>query len=158
MTADPSTSPAAAAPVSPAAPLAAPPAVGLTWERREPPLAAEAVLALGDAVPALAAATRDRLTDGARLGVLADDTTLLVLGAERDLPWADGAHYLGHDGELLVPTTARPRPAAALWRAALGARPGDLCVLVPGHAVVAARPTPATDPDALAPLARRAGR
>ncbi|MFE7190457.1 hypothetical protein [Kitasatospora sp. NPDC057541] len=133
------------------APLA-PPAVALRWERREPPLPATAVLAVGAAVPALAAATRERLTDGARLGVLADDTTLLVLGAEADLPWADGARYLGHDGELLVPTTARPRPAPALWRTALGAEPGDLCVLVPGHALVAARPAPATDPDALAPL------
>ncbi|MFC5664861.1 hypothetical protein ACFP3U_17965 [Kitasatospora misakiensis] len=131
--------------------------MALTWERREPPLTAAAVLAVGDAVPALAAATRERLTDGARLGVLADDTTLLVLGDERDLPWSDGAHYLGHDGELLLPTTARPRPAATLWRAALGARPGDLCALVPGHALVAAPPAPATDPDALAPLASRAG-
>ncbi|MFB8236992.1 hypothetical protein ACFC58_10640 [Kitasatospora purpeofusca] len=135
-----------------------PPAVALTWERREPPLTAAAVLAVGDAVPALAAATRDRLTDGARLGVLADDTTLLVLGAEAELPWADGAHYLGHDEELLVPTTARPRPAAGLWRTALGARPGELCLLVPGHALVAVPPPAATDPDALTPLTRRAGR
>ncbi|MFJ4668471.1 bpX5 domain-containing protein [Kitasatospora purpeofusca] len=135
-----------------------PPAVALGWERREPPLTAAAVLAIGAAVPALAAATRDRLTDGARLGVLADDTTLLVLGAEADLPWADGAHYLGHDEELLVPTTARPRPAATLWRAALGARPGELCLLVPGHALVAAPPPAATDPEALTPLTRRSGR
>ncbi|MER6361738.1 hypothetical protein [Kitasatospora sp. NPDC001527] len=135
----------------------APPPVALRWERREPPLAAAAVLAVGAAVPALAAATRERLTDGARLGVLADDTTLLVLGAERDLPWSDGARYLGHDGELLVPTTARPWPAPALWRTALGAEPGELCVLVPGHALVAAPPAPAADPEALTPYTRRAG-
>ncbi|MFE7558265.1 hypothetical protein [Kitasatospora sp. NPDC057500] len=135
-----------------------PPAVALTWERREPPLTAAAVLAVGDAVPALAAATRARLTDGARLGVLADDTVLLVLGAEADLPWSDGARYLGRDGDLLVPTTARPRPAPALWRAALGAGPGDLCVLTPGHALVAAPPAPATDPEALTPYTRRAER
>ncbi|MER7706839.1 hypothetical protein ABTX81_28570 [Kitasatospora sp. NPDC097605] len=135
-----------------------PPAVALGWERREPPLTAAAVLALGDAVPALAAATRDRLTDGARLGVLADDTALLVLGAEPDLPWSDGARYLGHDGGLLVPTTARPRPAPALWRAALGAEPGELCVLTPDHALVAAPPAPATDPEALTSRTREAGR
>ncbi|WP_380282059.1 hypothetical protein [Kitasatospora purpeofusca] len=143
-------------PVPPAPP--APPAVALRWERREPPLTAAAVLAVGDAVPALAAATRARLADGARLGVLADDTALLVLGAEADLPWSDGARYLGRDGDLLVPTTARPWPAAALWRTALGAEPGELCVLTPGHALVAAPPAPAGDPDALTPHTRQAGR
>ncbi|GAA1416434.1 hypothetical protein GCM10009639_70630 [Kitasatospora putterlickiae] len=90
--------------------------------------------------------------------MLADDTALLVLGAEPDLPWSDGARYLGRDGDLLVPTTARPRPAAALWRTALGAGPGDLCVLTPDHALVAAQPAPATDPEALTPYARRAER
>ncbi|MFF8770697.1 hypothetical protein [Kitasatospora sp. NPDC015120] len=135
-----------------------PPAVALTWERREPPLPAAAVLAVGEAVPALAVATRARLADGARLGVLADDTALLVLGAEPDLPWSDGARYLGRDGELLVPTTARPKPAPALWRAALGAEPGELCVLTPDHALVAAPPAPATDPQALTPCTGEAGR
>ncbi|MEV6979532.1 hypothetical protein [Kitasatospora sp. NPDC093806] len=140
------------------APPAGVPAVPLRWERREPPLTPAAVLAVGDAVPALAAATRERLADGARLGVLADDDVLLVLGAETDLPWSDGARYLGRDGELLVPTTARPLPAAPLWRAALGAAPGELCVLTPDHALVAPVPAPATDPEALTPYTRRAER
>ncbi|AUY47817.1 hypothetical protein [Streptomyces sp. CB01881] len=181
------------------------PSFPLRWERREPPLPAAAVLALGDAVPALAAATRDRLRDGARLGVLADGppaggttpaaagvpnaagarvdadaregagapsdtgtppgappgagtTVLLVLGAGADLPWADGARYLGRDAGLLVPTTARPGPAAALWRRALGAEDGQLCVLVPGHALVADPPPPAGSPDALEPYTRSAER
>ncbi|MFD0351131.1 hypothetical protein ACFQ0M_44070 [Kitasatospora aburaviensis] len=121
------------------------------------PLPAAAVLALGDAVPALAAAARERLRAGARLGVLLDDDpglpaadhALLVLGAEADLPWADGARYLGRDAGLLVPTTARPGPAAALWRRALGAVEGQLCALVPGRALVADPPPPLTSPDAL---------
>ncbi|MFD5081384.1 hypothetical protein ACFWOG_01950 [Kitasatospora sp. NPDC058406] len=154
----PAAPPSVAPSVAPAAPPAAPPAVRLGWERREPPLTAAAVLATDEAVPALAAATRDRIADGARLGVLADDTALLVLGAEDDLPWADGARYLGHDGGLLVPTTARPVPAAVLWRTALGAEAGQLCVLTPGHALVAAPPAPATDPEALTPYIRRAAR
>ncbi|MFE2407642.1 hypothetical protein ACFXDE_04775 [Kitasatospora sp. NPDC059408] len=131
--------------------------VPLRWERREPPLPAAAVLALGEDVPALAAATRERLLAGTRLGVAADATALLVLGATEDLPWAPGARYLGLDGDLLVPTTARPQPAAALWRAALGAGEGQLCVLVPGHALVADRPPPGTDPAALESVARGEG-
>ncbi|MFJ2775487.1 hypothetical protein [Kitasatospora sp. NPDC087315] len=135
----------------------APPLFPLRWERCEPPLPAAAVLALGPDVPALAAATRERLTGGARLGAVADDGALLVLGAEDDLPWADGARYLGRDAGLLVPTTARPRPAAALWRTALGARDGQLCVLLPGHALVADPPPPTTDPAALEPYTRSTG-
>ncbi|MEU6238231.1 hypothetical protein [Kitasatospora sp. NPDC047058] len=171
----------------------------LRWERREPPLPVAAVLAVGDAVPALAAATRDRLLGGARLAVLADDgplpdgalpgdgalsnggalpgdgdgasrhgglpagaasdgRLLLVLGDGDDLPWADGARYLGRDAGLLVPTTARPGPAAALWRRALGAADGQLCVLVPGRALVADPPPPAGSPDALEPYTRSAAR
>ncbi|WP_369182031.1 hypothetical protein [Streptomyces sp. Y1] len=124
----------------------------LRWERREPPLSAAAVLALGPAVPALAAATRDRLRAGHRLSAATDGTALLVLGPADDLPWADGAHYLGLDGRLLVPTTARPLPAADLWRSALGAADGQLCALVPGHGLVADVPPPLTDPEALAAL------
>ncbi|WP_329491420.1 hypothetical protein OG618_33760 [Kitasatospora sp. NBC_01246] len=148
VTAPPSGSLPAPLPGSPSVP----PSVPLRWERREPPLPAAAVLALGAAVAALAVAARERLAGGARLGVVAGDGALLVLGAEADLPWADGARYLGLDAGVLVPTTARPRPAAALWRRAVGAE-GDrrLCVLLPGHALVADPPPPTTDPAALDP-------
>ncbi|MFJ7244635.1 hypothetical protein ACIQWA_08285 [Kitasatospora sp. NPDC098652] len=118
----------------------------LRWERREPPLEPVAALALGTAVPALAAATRSRLAAGHRLAVAADGTALLVLGEAPDLPWADGARYLGEDDGVLVPTTARPQPGAALWRVALGAADGQLCVLVPGHALVGDRPAPVRGP------------
>ncbi|MFJ4859401.1 hypothetical protein [Streptomyces sp. NPDC088748] len=152
----------------PSAPTPAPtpaPSFPLRWERREPPLPAAAVLAVGDAVPGLAAAALARVRNGARLGVLADDgpglpaadRALLVLGAEADLPWADGARYLGRDAGLLVPTTARPAPAAPLWRRALGAAEGQLCVLVPGRALVADPPAPVTSPDALDAFTRPEG-
>ncbi|MFJ2746629.1 hypothetical protein [Streptomyces sp. NPDC087297] len=148
----------------PSAPAPAP-SFPLRWERREPPLPAAAVLAVGDVVPGLAAAALARVRDGARLGVLADDgpglpaadRALLVLGAEADLPWADGARYLGRDAGLLVPTTARPAPAAPLWRRALGAAEGQLCVLVPGRALVADPPAPVTSPDALDAFTRPEG-
>ncbi|MEV0534020.1 hypothetical protein [Kitasatospora sp. NPDC050463] len=136
--------------------VTAPPSFPLRWERREPPLPAAAVLGLGDAVPALAVATRERLVGGARLGVVAGDGALLVLGADTDLPWADGARYLGLDAGVLVPTTARPRPAAALWRTAVGAEDDRLCVLLPGHALVADPPPPSTDPAALNPYTQDA--
>ncbi|MGW4893533.1 bpX5 domain-containing protein [Kitasatospora sp. NPDC004240] len=133
------------------------PSFALNWERREPPLPVAAVLALDTDVPALAAATRERIGAGARLGVLADDRALLVLGEPADLPWSAGARYLGREDGLLVPTTARPRPAAPLWRTALGARDGQLCVLLPGHALVADPPPPATDPSALTRFTDGAG-
>ncbi|MFJ8039868.1 hypothetical protein ACIRBX_05030 [Kitasatospora sp. NPDC096147] len=138
------------------------PPVALRWERREPPLPPVAVLAVGDAVPRLARAARERVRAGARLAVLADDgpglpaadRALLLLGAEPDLPWADGARYLGQDAGLLTPTAARPAPAAALWRRALGAAEGGICVLVPGRVLVADRPpVPLDSPEALDPVA-----
>ncbi|KQV17178.1 MULTISPECIES: hypothetical protein [unclassified Kitasatospora] len=141
------------------------PSFPLQWERREPPLPSVAVLAVGAAVPGLAVAARERVRAGARLAVLAEDgpglpTTdrvLLVLGAEQDLPWADGARYLGRDAGLLTPTTARPTPAATLWRRALGAAEGQLCVLVPGRALVADPPVPLVSGDALDPFTRPTG-
>ncbi|MFJ8565052.1 hypothetical protein [Streptomyces sp. NPDC093514] len=155
----------AAQPSAPTPPPTPAPSFPLRWERREPPLPAAAVLAVGDAVPGLAAAALARVRNGARLGVLADDgpglpaadRALLVLGAEADLPWADGARYLGRDAGLLVPTTARPAPAAPLWRRALGAAEGQLCVLVPGRALVADPPAPVTSPDALDAFTRPEG-
>ncbi|WP_405020648.1 hypothetical protein OHV05_31090 [Kitasatospora sp. NBC_00070] len=140
------------------------PSVPLRWERREPPLPSVAVLAVGAAVPGLAVAARERIRSGARLAVLAEDDPglpiadrmLLVLGAEQDLPWADGARYLGRDAGLLTPTTARPGPATALWRRALGGAEGQLCVLVPGRALVADPPVPLTSGEALDPFTRPA--
>ncbi|MFH8381344.1 hypothetical protein ACH4E7_10420 [Kitasatospora sp. NPDC018058] len=126
--------------------------VPLRWERREPPLEAVAVLALGSAVPVLAAAARSRIQSGRRLAVAGDEGALLVLGEVADLPWADGARYLGSEGGVLVPTTARPQPPAALWRAALGATEERLCVLVPGHALVTDPPAPGCDPTGLDPF------
>ncbi|MFJ1754877.1 hypothetical protein [Kitasatospora sp. NPDC088134] len=138
-------------------------AVGLDWERCEPPLAPVAVVGLGPAVPALAAAARQRMAAGTVLRAAADGDALVVLGDAGDLPWAADVRYLGWDGGVLVPTTARPRPSAALWRDALTgpgtSAPFDhpLLVLLPPNLVLTAElPTRPADPAALAALAARA--
>jgi MoxR-vWA-beta-propeller ternary system domain bpX5 len=87
---------------------------------REPPLAPEGVVAVGDGVGALAAATLRRIDAGAELHAAAGGGWLVVLGAEADLPWADGCVYVGREGRLLIPTTAAIAPHAELVASALG--------------------------------------
>jgi hypothetical protein len=103
----------------------------ITWARREPPLAAVAVAGTGN----LREATKTRLAGGAMLRAAVSDDWILVLG--EDLPWAEGAIYLGRDEGLLVPTTLRPSLPAGILRAALG--PGTLAVL-PGHILTGTMP------------------
>ncbi|GAA0686396.1 hypothetical protein GCM10010193_45330 [Kitasatospora atroaurantiaca] len=128
------------------------PRVALQWRRREPPLPAAAVVGLGAQARALAAATRERLAAGVQLRAVADAEALVVLGPFGDLPWVDGARYLGWDGGILVPTTAGPWPSAALWREALASSENRLVVLLPGTALVAAMPSRTADPAALGSL------
>jgi MoxR-vWA-beta-propeller ternary system protein len=98
---------------------------------REPPLAPEGVAAVGRAAGALAAATLRRIDDGAELHAAAGAGWLVVLGAEADLPWADGCVYVGHDGPLLIPTTSAVAPHPELVAAALSeGRPAGLLVLL----------------------------
>jgi hypothetical protein len=98
---------------------------------REPPLAPEGVAALGDSVTALAAATLRRIDGGAELLAAAGGGWLVVLGAEADLPWADGCVYLGRKGPLLIPTTATIAPHPELVASAFseGGPAGLLVVL-----------------------------
>ncbi|MBX6166537.1 MAG: hypothetical protein IRY84_02675 [Thermobispora bispora] len=120
----------------------------LTWVRREPPLPAVAVAGAGRVAASLAASVRARAAGGAALRVAAADGWILVLGDGEDLPWADGACYLGLDGGLLVPTTRAPIPPAALWRERLlpDGPAGRLAVLMPGHALVTDTPVRPVDP------------
>ena len=114
-----------------------------SWQRREPALAAAAVIGVGAGAAALAAHTDRLRAAGATLHVVADPEYLLVLGAEPDLPWADGARYLGWDGGALTLTTHRVQPAADEWRAAaLGPvdDPGTLVVVLPEQIVVIPAP------------------
>lgn len=102
------------------------PRVGVRWTPREASLTPVAVAAVGDRARALA---RRLLRDDLplpldRLRGASTDDALVVLGAAPDLPWVDGAIYLGkdvHAGSLLVPTNMAPSvPIDALERALLG--------------------------------------
>lgn len=113
-----------------------------SWHRREPPLAAVAVLGVGTVAGTLAAVTHRRLAEGAALRTVADPEYLVVLGDEATLPWVEGARYLGWDGATLTLTTHRVLPSADLWRAtalaAEGADPASLVIVLPEQVLIAA--------------------
>lgn len=122
--------------------------IPLEWSRREPPLTPVAVTATGAVVHPLREATISRLRTGAELRAASDGSWLVVLGNSADLPWADGATYLGWDGGLLVPTTLVPAPPVGLLRGALPQQ--GLLVVLPGHLLVSETPVRAADPALLA--------
>jgi MoxR-vWA-beta-propeller ternary system domain bpX5 len=111
------------------------------WQRREPALAAVAVLGIGPVATALAEATHPLVAEGAPLRLVADPEYLVVLGEEAALPWVEGARYLGWDGSALTLTTHRVLPAADLWReaalAAAGADPASLVIVLPDQVLIA---------------------
>lgn len=83
--------------------------MNLDWQLRERPLQPVAVAAIGTAARALVASVERRAE--LRLRGVAGDDVLVFLGDEDELPWADGAIYLGRDEDapsLLLPTTLRP--------------------------------------------------
>lgn len=122
--------------------------IELEWSRREPPLTPAAVAATGTVIDSLRQATISRLEEGAELRAAGGDGWLVVLGDRADLPWADGAIYVGWDSGLLVPTTSAPTPPAGLLRGALP-RSG-LLVLLPGRLLMSDPPLRAADPALLA--------
>ncbi len=94
----------------------------VSWQPRTAPLDPVAVAARGRAARALA--RRLLLCDDdalARLHGTAAPDLLVVLGDAADLPWVDGAVYLGKDAAapaLLLPTTREPSvPLPLLERA-----------------------------------------
>lgn len=121
----------------------------LRWSRREPPLHPAAVTASGAQADQLRAAVRARLEAGADLRVTADPNWLVAIGEAADLPWVDGASYLGWDAGLLVPTMLLPWPGAELLRASLSVH-DDLVVLLPDRMLISAMPRRRADPEALA--------
>lgn len=123
-------------------------AVRLRWSRREPPLPPAAVTACGERADHLRAAVRARLEAGAELRATADSEWVVAIGD--DLPWVDGAVYLGWDAGLLVPTTLAPLPGAELVRESLTLE-NDLVVLLPDRILISAMPQRRADPAALTP-------
>ena len=130
-----------------------------TWQRREPPLPAVAVLAVGAVAPVLADAVGRRVADGVGLRAVADPECpeyLLILGEEAELPRVEGARYLGWEGSALTLTTHRVLPSAELWRdAALAAEhadPAALVIVLPEQVLIAAAAIGEADPALLAEL------
>jgi len=101
------------------------PGLPIEWRRREPPLAPSVVIGLGEVARALVSATLRRSdADLATLRGLAGDGLVCLVGD--DLPWADGAHWLGQSPDapgLYVPTQRRPTVHPMLLAAALGGAP-----------------------------------
>lgn len=95
------------------------------WVRREEPLPPAAVLGLGDVAPPLAAATALMRRRDHEVRVAAGPTHVLVLGREEDLPWADGAIFLGWECGVLLSTTYRPSVHPDLLAQALRQRLGS---------------------------------
>jgi hypothetical protein len=88
------------------------------------------------------------LSAGATLRACASESAdwLIVLGD--DLPWSDGATYLGWDSGLLTPTLLQPWPCADLLREPLRWLTGDqpLIAVLPDLVLAGALPREPADP------------
>ncbi|GIG19283.1 hypothetical protein Cch01nite_00070 [Cellulomonas chitinilytica] len=126
----------------------------LSWVVREPPLAAAAVTATGTAARLLAEETVRRLDTGASgLRAAGAGRRLLVLGPADELPWCDGARYLGWDAGVLMPTGRRPSLPADLVAAAARRhlRGAPLVAVLPDGLLGAPVPHRGVDAQALQP-------
>jgi hypothetical protein len=86
--------------------------ISVAWRPRRMPLDPVGVAARGSAARVLARRLLARDDEAlARLSGAASRELLVVLGDPADLPWVDGAVYLGKDAaapSLLLPTTREP--------------------------------------------------
>lgn len=100
--------------------------IPVVWRPRVRPLAPAGAVARGRAARLLGERLLTRSDeDLARLQGVAGEDLLIVLGPAADLPWADGAVYVGRDPEapsLLLPTTREPSVPLPLLEQALIAR------------------------------------
>jgi len=106
----------------------------LEWLRRGEALPASGMVTAGAVTRALLAQLR-RWDDEklARLTVVATRDLLVLLGANDDLPWVDGARYCAPDPAiqtLWLPTTMLPELPADLVRRSLRARAGEHAILL----------------------------
>jgi hypothetical protein len=130
--------------------------IEITWSRRPYPLAPAAVLGLGETRNVLAAHLLDRISAGADLQVHASGEYLLAVGGEADLPWVDGAVWLGREAGLLLPTTAAVEPNIDLVSRAIRRRVGTdagWIVLIPGQILVGNNPIGLPDLERLRAIA-----
>jgi hypothetical protein len=100
--------------------------ISVQWRPRPAPLEPVAMAVRGKAAGVLAERLLARDDEAlARLSGVAAPGLLVVLGDAGELPWVDGAVYLGRDAEapaLLLPTTHEPSLPLPLVERALLAR------------------------------------
>jgi hypothetical protein len=126
--------------------------VVLTWAVRLEPLPPAAVLGRGSVAALLAGALADRIERGAELEVHSAADVVLAMGSEADLPWVDGATWLGRDGAMLLPTTLRPSLDPGLVRRAVERRVGagaGWIVLIPDALFIGSHSTGVVDVERL---------
>jgi hypothetical protein len=115
-------------------PAVIPASIRVLWRPRARPLPPVGAAARGRAARALAERLTSRSDEAlARLEGVAGEDLLVVLGPADELPWTDGAIYLGRDPgapSLLLPTTHEPSVPLPLLERALIAR----ALRVPGAA------------------------
>lgn len=103
--------------------------VAIGWRARAAPLAPAAVAAEGAAAKRLALRVLARSDEAlAKLAGVAGPGVLLFTGANAELPWVDGAIYLGVERDapgLLLPCNREADVPAALLEKALTRRAGD---------------------------------
>ncbi|HKV12615.1 MAG TPA: hypothetical protein VJ725_31005, partial [Thermoanaerobaculia bacterium] len=100
--------------------------IPVVWSPRARPLPPVGAVARGRAARLLGERLLARSDeDLARLEGVAGEDLLIVLGPAAELPWTDGAVYVGRDPEapsLLLPTTREPSVPLPLLEQALIAR------------------------------------
>ncbi|BCM92506.1 hypothetical protein IAD21_04386 [Abditibacteriota bacterium] len=93
--------------------------VEVRWRPRAEPLEPVAVVATGSAARALAKRLLELPDDELkRLRGVSWNEGLALEGESQNLPWADGASYLGHDArapKLLLPCALEPDAPLDLW-------------------------------------------
>jgi len=101
--------------------------IAVQWRPRAVPLEPVGMAVRGAAAGVLAERLLARDDEAlARLSGVAAPELLVILGEAGELPWVDGAVYLGRDAEapaLLLPTTHEPSAPLPLVERALLARP-----------------------------------
>jgi hypothetical protein len=100
--------------------------IAVEWRPRAAPLEPVGMAVRGEAARALAERLLARGDEAlGRLSGVAAPDLLVVLGEAADLPWVDGAVYLGRDAgapSLLLPTNREPTAPLPLVERALLAR------------------------------------
>jgi hypothetical protein len=127
--------------------------VQLVWKPQEPPLAVAAALTHGPATIALARALFYDDERRSQCVVVGSGEWLVAIGD--NLPWVDGATWLGRVGGLLMPTAVQPTLSVALVSDALfrNRRRTSIAVLTPHIALLAPMPIGPPTVDLLASTA-----